>query len=163
MISKKWKLSVVMLMGILILSTAYADGNGKHAGHGGHMDHMMKVQNMLKKELGGSYNASIKKATPKELIQGKEIYQKQCAACHGLQGKGDGPLVSALPSKPADFTDPIHSKFYSDRARIYIIKKGIPGTAMAGMEKTLGNKEIRSVYLYIKSLRKCSGSEEDHN
>ena len=35
---------------------------------------------------------------------GQEIYQAQCAACHGPEGRGDGPLAQRLDRRPADLT-----------------------------------------------------------
>jgi mono/diheme cytochrome c family protein len=35
---------------------------------------------------------------------GKEMYRAYCAACHGAEGKGDGPASSALKSRPSDLT-----------------------------------------------------------
>ena len=35
---------------------------------------------------------------------GKEMYQAYCAACHGADGKGDGPASAALKSGPTDLT-----------------------------------------------------------
>jgi mono/diheme cytochrome c family protein len=35
---------------------------------------------------------------------GKETFVKYCASCHGLDGKGTGPVASALKSAPADLT-----------------------------------------------------------
>jgi mono/diheme cytochrome c family protein len=35
---------------------------------------------------------------------GGEMYRAYCAACHGLDGKGDGPASSALKSAPTDLT-----------------------------------------------------------
>ena len=36
---------------------------------------------------------------------GKEMYRGYCAACHGTDGKGDGPASAALKSRPLDLTD----------------------------------------------------------
>src|ERR1019366_6246280 len=36
---------------------------------------------------------------------GKEMYRAYCAACHGTDGKGDGPASAALKSWPLDLTD----------------------------------------------------------
>src|ERR1022692_4235248 len=36
---------------------------------------------------------------------GKEMYWAYCAACHGTDGKGDGPASAALKSRPLDLTD----------------------------------------------------------
>ena len=35
---------------------------------------------------------------------GKAEFEANCAACHGLGGKGDGPVVPALKNKPTDLT-----------------------------------------------------------
>jgi mono/diheme cytochrome c family protein len=35
---------------------------------------------------------------------GRELFQSYCAPCHGIAGKGDGPVASALRKSPADLT-----------------------------------------------------------
>jgi mono/diheme cytochrome c family protein len=35
---------------------------------------------------------------------GPEIFQFYCASCHGLDGRGNGPLSSELRTRPADLT-----------------------------------------------------------
>lgn len=35
---------------------------------------------------------------------GKTEYQSSCAACHGVDGKGTGPLAEELKTKPTDLT-----------------------------------------------------------
>jgi mono/diheme cytochrome c family protein len=35
---------------------------------------------------------------------GQSLYLRYCAACHGRQGRGDGPVASALGEKPTDLT-----------------------------------------------------------
>jgi len=35
---------------------------------------------------------------------GKTEYQSSCAACHGIDGKGDGPVGKELKTPPADLT-----------------------------------------------------------
>jgi mono/diheme cytochrome c family protein len=35
---------------------------------------------------------------------GKLEFQKNCAACHGMSGKGDGPLLDFLKETPPDLT-----------------------------------------------------------
>jgi len=37
-------------------------------------------------------------------VKGQDLYRAHCSACHGPEGKGDGPLASALKTKPADLT-----------------------------------------------------------
>ena len=41
---------------------------------------------------------------PQQADIGKIEYQASCAACHGADGKGTGPVAAALITKPADLT-----------------------------------------------------------
>jgi mono/diheme cytochrome c family protein len=43
---------------------------------------------------------------PRMIARGREIYMTRCAVCHGEEGRGDGPAVTALPVKPPDLRDP---------------------------------------------------------
>ena len=37
-------------------------------------------------------------------VKGPELFHAHCAACHGAEGKGDGPVGAALKAKPANLT-----------------------------------------------------------
>jgi mono/diheme cytochrome c family protein len=41
--------------------------------------------------------------------RGSQIYQQQCVACHGADGKGTGPAAAGLEHPPADLTNHFHS------------------------------------------------------
>ncbi len=43
-------------------------------------------------------------AFAQEIDKGKVEYQSSCAACHGMDGKGDGPVSAELKSRPSDLT-----------------------------------------------------------
>jgi len=133
-----------------------ADGGHTHKGDDhmeGHMKHMDDVRDWLKGELGDDYDKPIAAATDAQIAQGKTIFDRTCFTCHGTTGKGDGMAAAALNPKPADFTDPEHSSYYSDRGRLYIIKNGIKNSPMVGWGSSLNEKEILAVYAYVKSLR----------
>lgn len=44
------------------------------------------------------------KADDRSLANGRELFAKYCAVCHGLNGKGDGERAGKLPQPPADLT-----------------------------------------------------------
>ena len=35
---------------------------------------------------------------------GGKLFAKYCSACHGMEGRGNGPVASALVTPPADLT-----------------------------------------------------------
>ncbi len=43
-------------------------------------------------------------ATAQEMSYGQAEYLNSCVACHGPDGKGDGPLADELMKRPADLT-----------------------------------------------------------
>jgi mono/diheme cytochrome c family protein len=130
--------------------------------HNNHSQQMNETREWLKQELGEKYNQPVSLGTKEQLAQGKDIFTKNCIACHGSGGKGDGPGATTLQPKPADFTNPEHSSFYSNQGRIYLIKKGMKGTAMAAWENILSEEEILSVYAYVNSLKESGEMTEHH-
>ncbi len=38
------------------------------------------------------------------IMRGGDVFAANCVACHGAEGRGDGPLASHLPLRPADLT-----------------------------------------------------------
>jgi mono/diheme cytochrome c family protein len=43
-------------------------------------------------------------ARPTASVDGKTLYREFCAACHGADGKGEGPAAVALKDTPTDLT-----------------------------------------------------------
>ena len=44
---------------------------------------------------------SVAKTSP---IDGRQMFTHYCAPCHGVDGKGNGPVTSSLIAKPGDLT-----------------------------------------------------------
>lgn len=64
----------------------------------------------------------------------KEIFDTRCSACHGTDGKGDGPGAAALTPKPRNYTDKAWQKSVTDEQ----IKKAILlGGAAVGKSPTM--------------------------
>jgi mono/diheme cytochrome c family protein len=55
---------------------------------------------------GGNTNVKVEKVPVHQTsaISGKELYLDHCAACHGADGKGNGPAAPALKTAPPDLT-----------------------------------------------------------
>jgi mono/diheme cytochrome c family protein len=37
-------------------------------------------------------------------IKGPDLYRSHCAACHGPDGKGGGPVAPSMKARPSDLT-----------------------------------------------------------
>jgi len=100
-------------------------------------------------------------ATPEALLKGKEIYMKRCWFCHGLDGKGDGPVADYLNPRPRDFTSGMYKVRTTKDAEAPLdddlfrtVTKGMAGTAMQGFEGVLNQGELWQVIYFIKAFDK---------
>jgi len=92
-------------------------------------------------------------ANPASVKAGQAVYAKNCRHCHGLRGKGDGPLAPKNPS-PADLTDSKWDHGASDGEIYTLILNGAPApmSEMKGMKGTLSTTQIWQVVHYIRSI-----------
>jgi mono/diheme cytochrome c family protein len=49
----------------------------------------------------GKVTIPVQKVSPTD---GKQMYKSYCAPCHGIDGRGNGPVASSLKSQPTDLT-----------------------------------------------------------
>jgi mono/diheme cytochrome c family protein len=74
-----------------------------------------------------------------------QVYEANCATCHGPNGGGDGPAGAGLQPPPANFTD-AEWKYGGDLESVKnTIRNGVPGTAMIPWQGTLTDAEIDAV------------------
>lgn len=97
---------------------------------------------------------------PEAITKGKAIYMKRCWFCHGLEGKGDGPVADYLNPRPRNFASGIYKLRTTqsgeaplDEDLFRTLTKGIPGTAMeVGFAGILTEEERRQVIAFIKTF-----------
>ncbi len=70
---------------------------------------------------------------------GGELFARWCAACHGRDGRGDGPLATRLSVHPPDWSRESWRRIAPGETEVEvalarIIKFGLPGSPMAGHE-----------------------------
>ena len=85
------------------------------------------------------------------LARGQTVYEKNCQACHGVQGKGDG--YPFLKPPPADLTA-FATRNKTDIMLLSTIRHGHPDTAMGAWRVALSDKESRDVLAYVRTLAK---------
>ena len=70
-------LSMIVLAGMMAVPTGYAD------------------------QASARVVIAVEKTRP---VNGKQMYTSYCAPCHGVDGRGNGPVAPALKQQPADLT-----------------------------------------------------------
>src|SRR5688572_8824011 len=90
---------------------------------------------------------------------GKETYDRWCAGCHGVDGKGAGPGARIMLPRPRDFTRALYQvrttrsgQLPTDADIRHVIDVGMPGTAMPGWEERLTEAERDELGTYIKTV-----------
>jgi mono/diheme cytochrome c family protein len=115
------------------------------------------LRERLRAELGSAYDRPLPPASPEQLSRGAELYDLLCEACHGIGGKGDGRSAPALAVPPADLSDPAQRSFFSERAKLEIVRQGIPGSAMIGWAGMVTDEESLGLVHFLGELVAESG------
>ncbi len=104
-------------------------------------------------------------ASRQELVNGRRVYETNCAICHGANGDGRGMAAHMLLTQPRDFRQGLF-KFRStpsgalptDADLMHIVSTGIRWTAMVG-RGDLPETERRAVVQYLKTFSARFGTE----
>jgi putative heme-binding domain-containing protein len=80
--------------------------------------------------------------------QGEQIYNKNCTACHGING-GAGEIGPAIVR---NMSTPLRGE-RNDFQIVQTIRNGVPGTAMPPWKGKLSDDDILKIGAYIHSLR----------
>ena len=89
---------------------------------------------------------------PKLLEEGRELYLRTCATCHGAEGRGDGPGSKGLQPQPRNFTAKEGWKNGTRLEDIYrTLDEGIKGSAMVAY-KDLRRKDRMALVHMVQSL-----------
>ena len=91
--------------------------------------------------------------------QGKAVYEKWCAQCHGETGEGNGPAAHYMYPRPRDFVAALYQvrstasgALPTDDDIMWAIDNGLPGTTMPGWKDHLSTSERRALLAYIKTF-----------
>jgi cytochrome c oxidase cbb3-type subunit 3 len=87
---------------------------------------------------------------------GRELYNKWCSSCHGVAGKGDGPVSAGLPVRPGNHADGTRMNILTDTYLFTIVKQGGPAVQKSQMMPPWGtqlkDQQIWDVIAYMRSL-----------
>ncbi len=91
------------------------------------------------------------------MAPGQQKYEQFCAACHGADGKADGPGAVALNPRPRNFHDVAWQDKVDDAHIHKVIKEGGPSVGlsptMAAWGASLTDAEIDEITKYVRSFK----------
>ena len=99
--------------------------------------------------------AKLKNAVPPtaaSIAAGKQLYDKQCAGCHGDTGKGDGAMGEELDPKPANLVDADWKHGSTDGEIFVVIRDGVKNGGMKAYARKLTAHQIWDVVNYLRSI-----------
>jgi mono/diheme cytochrome c family protein len=89
--------------------------------------------------------------TSMSIAAGKNLYDMDCASCHGSDEKGPTPVGRGMLPRTLTL-DSGALQTYSDREMFSIIREGVRFTGMPGFLGTETNEQIWNVVDYLRSL-----------
>ncbi len=84
--------------------------------------------------------------------RGQQLYEINCALCHGAGGQGDGSVAAKLRRKPANLTGP-NVTGLQDGDIFMVITQGVPGL-MPALRENLAVGDRWDVVNYVRTLAK---------
>ena len=84
------------------------------------------------------------------IARGRQLFAKNCAVCHGAEGRGDGAAAPALPQRPEDLSRIAPPPIFPDGVVAYRIINGVK--MMPAFKSTLSENEIWDLLNFIRSL-----------
>ncbi len=89
-----------------------------------------RLASALRWKMIDAYRLMVAPRNAPDLKRSAVLYEQQCAACHGAQGRGDGPAAKGLHPAPANFHDHARMAQRSLYGLYNTIALGVKGTSM---------------------------------
>ncbi|MEN2473079.1 cytochrome c [Burkholderia sp. GS2Y] len=98
------------------------------------------------------------------VVRGAHLYTQHCAACHGADGRGEGPLAATLAHWPPTFAGALLARRL-DGELFWRVRHGTRDehgvSTMPGFAATLGPQDTWAVLDYLKALSAGSGARAE--
>ncbi len=88
--------------------------------------------------------------TDDNVAAGRQLFQANCAICHGPRALGDGPQAFVLQPKP--FNLQVHVPLHPTGEVFYWISTGVAGTGMPAWKDKLTEEQRWQIIRYLDAL-----------
>ena len=138
--SKTIKLSATSLFAVLLATIGAVDFSASAHDKHGH-SHAPASAKRLKNPLT---------ANEENITAGRTLFNRNCASCHGEDGKAKTDVAEAMTVKPTDLTDK-KMEGITDGEIYWVITNGIKKSGMPTFKKATANERWQMT-LYVKHL-----------
>jgi mono/diheme cytochrome c family protein len=83
---------------------------------------------------------------------GQALFSTHCVSCHGVAGKGDGPIGVTLNPRPADLSQHAIPGVHADAQLFEWITNGFPGSRMPAFRTALSDTDRWHLVNFIRTL-----------
>ncbi|MDE3021051.1 MAG: cytochrome c [Pseudomonadota bacterium] len=152
---KQLFVSLIILGGFLITVPSHAQMGymqGRTVTDMSRIRHQYVMRNGLDPRYASRINPL--KATSGNIKAGKQLYDQNCALCHGAAGLGNGAAGQNLNPPATDIAVFSKTPMATDGYLFWTISEGgVPlGTAMPPFKNTLSEEDIWKIILYLRQL-----------
>ncbi len=91
-------------------------------------------------------------SSPQSIDRARALWKLNCEACHGVEGRGDGPVSASLRKRPKDLTRIAMPPAFPDGVVAYRIANG--DDVMPAWKSVLSPEEIWDLVNYIRAQRR---------
>lgn len=109
----------------------------------------------MKKFIAISLTLGLLSAISARAADAKETYEKDCAKCHGMAGKGDTKMGQKMGAK--DYSNAKVQEELKDEAAVKAIKEGLKdkdGKTLMKPSEGLSDTDIKGLVAYMRSFKK---------
>ncbi|MBC7790634.1 MAG: FTR1 family protein [Anaerolineae bacterium] len=92
------------------------------------------------------------------VVNGRQLYQANCASCHGERGLGDGVLASGMTPFPPAIGKASEMQDATPALLYRVISVGIPGTPMPAWAARFSAEDRWDIVAYMHTLRSTQGA-----
>ena len=114
----------------------------------------MKTKSLIKTTVAAMSSAFLLLGTVRA-AETKELWDKNCASCHGKDGKGDTKMGKKAGAR--DYTDDKVQDSFDDAKAFKAIKEGVTAEGkekMKAFADKLTDDEIKALVAYVRAFKK---------
>ena len=112
-------------------------------------DSMKESDSMQQRTDTALFDQPISAGLNGDAASGEIYYLQNCTACHGADGKGDGPRAYFIYPRPRNFHHPASKARFNRPELFHAIKKGVSGREMPAWEKVMTDQQIADITEYV--------------